>query len=135
MSTARARARPSLDAAAVFAALGDATRLGLVARLSAGGPLSITRLSAGSAVTRQAVTKHLHVLAGAGLVRHGRRGRERIWELEPRRLEDARRFLDQVSARWDAALDRLRAFVEEPPAVGSPQRVIRRRKSSVPTRR
>src|SRR5215468_3421445 len=135
MSRGSAHARPAPDAASVFAALGDATRLGLVARLSAGGPLSITRLSDGSAVTRQAVTKHLHVLAGAGLVRHARRGRERIWELDPARLDDARRFLDRVSGEWDAALDRLRALVEEPPGRRAPQRVTRRRKSSVPTPR
>src|SRR5262245_39351708 len=115
MSAASARPRPGLDAASVFAALGDTTRLGIVARLSAGGPLSIVRLSEGSSVTRQAVTKHLHVLAGAGLVRHARRGRERIWEIDRRRLEDARRFLEHVSRQWDDALDRLRALVESPP--------------------
>jgi DNA-binding transcriptional ArsR family regulator len=139
MSTASARARPAPDAASVFAALGDVTRLGLVARLSAGGPLSITRLSDGSAVTRQAVTKHLHVLAGAGLVRHARRGRERIWELDSRRLEEARRFLDHVSGQWDAALDRLRAFVEDPLPLATkgmpPHRAKRRRKRSIPTTR
>jgi DNA-binding transcriptional ArsR family regulator len=99
--------------APVFAALGDATRLGLVARLCGDGPLSITRLSLGSGVTRQAITKHLHALADAGLVRHSRRGRERIWELEPRRLERARRRLEQISDQWDQAIGRLRAFVEE----------------------
>jgi len=135
MSRASAHARSAPGAASVFAALGDATRLGLVARLSAGGPLSITRLSDGSAVTRQAVTKHLHVLAGAGLVCHARRGRERIWELDPARLDEARRFLDRVSGEWDAALDRLRAFVEERPRGRAPQRVTRRRKSSMPTTR
>jgi DNA-binding transcriptional ArsR family regulator len=128
MSAASARARPALDAASVFAALGDATRLGIVARLSAGGPLSIVRLSEGSAVTRQAVTKHLHVLAGAGLVRHARRGRERIWEIDHRRLEDARRFLDRVSQQWDESLDRLRALVEEPPPAVSRARGAGRRR-------
>jgi DNA-binding transcriptional ArsR family regulator len=135
MSTASARARPAPAAASVFAALGDATRLRLIARLSGGGPLSITRLSDGSAVTRQAVTKHLHVLAGAGIVRHARRGRERIWELDPGRLDEARRFLDRVSGEWDAALDRLRAFVEDPPPRRARQRVTRRRKRSMPTTR
>jgi DNA-binding transcriptional ArsR family regulator len=101
------------DAAPVFAALGDATRLRLVARLCAEGPLSIAHLSDGEAVTRQAITKHLHALADAGVVRGARHGRERIWELQPKRLEMARRYLDQVSGQWDAALDRLRAFVEE----------------------
>jgi DNA-binding transcriptional ArsR family regulator len=99
--------------AALFAALGDPTRLGLVARLSAGGPLSIARLTEGAAVTRQAVTKHLHVLKGAGLVRSTRTGRQSVWELEPRRLEAARRYLEIVSSRWDQALDRLKAAVEE----------------------
>src|SRR5512145_948077 len=92
--------------AAVFAALGDPTRLALVARLCAGGPLSIARLTEGTDVTRQAVTKHLHVLAEAGLVRGLRHGRESVWELETRRLEAARRYLEHISQRWDAALDR-----------------------------
>lgn len=100
-------------AAPVFAALGDATRLRLVARLGAEGPLSITRLSEGTGITRQAVTKHLHALGDAGLARDAPQGRERIWELEPRRLELARRYLDQISADWDGAIDRLRAFVED----------------------
>jgi DNA-binding transcriptional ArsR family regulator len=92
--------------------LGDPTRLGLVARLGKQGPLSIAKLTAGTDVTRQAVSKHLQVLADAGLVHATRDGRESVWELEPRRLEDARRYLDQISTQWDAALDRLRAFVE-----------------------
>lgn len=100
------------DAVPVFAALGDATRLRLVGRLSAEGPLSITRLSEGAGVTRQAITRHLHALDDAGLVRNARRGRERVWELDLKRLEFARRYLDQVSAQWDAAADRLKAFVE-----------------------
>jgi DNA-binding transcriptional ArsR family regulator len=100
-------------AAPVFAALGDPTRLRLVARLSVDGPLSITRLSEGAGVTRQAITKHLEALADAGLVQHNWRGRERIWELEPRRLEMARRWLDRISDQWDAAIGRLRAFVDE----------------------
>lgn len=99
--------------APIFAALGDATRLHVVSRLSAEGPLSITQLTEGSDVTRQAVTKHLHVLAGAGLVRDFREGRERVWELRTRQLEQARRALDLISQRWDEALDRLRAMVEE----------------------
>ncbi len=99
--------------APLFAALGDETRLALLARLSSEGPLSITRLTAGSVVTRQAVTKHLRVLASAGLVSDLRRGRERIWELEPEQMEAARTYLEQVSKRWDDALDRLKKFVEE----------------------
>jgi DNA-binding transcriptional ArsR family regulator len=97
----------------MFAALGDENRLAIVARLCSHGPLSITRLTAGTSVTRQAVTKHLNVLAGAGLVRDVRRGRERIWELEPDQVEAARGYLDQVTKRWDEALGRLAKFVEQ----------------------
>jgi DNA-binding transcriptional ArsR family regulator len=100
-------------AAPVFAALGDPVRIALIARLSTGGPMSIARLTDGTDVTRQAITKHLDVLADAGLVRDARRGRERIWELAPERLDVARRFLDQVGERWDAALDRFKRFVED----------------------
>lgn len=83
--------------APIFAALGDETRLRLVARLCAGGPQSIARLTVGSQVTRQAVAKHLLVLADAGLVRGVRQGRERRWALNPERLEVARRYLDMMS--------------------------------------
>jgi DNA-binding transcriptional ArsR family regulator len=100
------------DAAPLFAALGDDTRLRLLVRLSSRGPGSIARLSAKSAVSRQAITKHLKVLSGAGLVRGNRRGREQIWELEPKRLADARAYLDRISRQWDHALDRLKSFVE-----------------------
>jgi DNA-binding transcriptional ArsR family regulator len=107
------RAEAALRAPApLFAALGDETRLGLVRRLCGAGPQSITRLSEGSGVTRQAVTKHLGVLARAGLVRVHQDGRERIYELEPRRLAEAGKYLDQISAQWDEALGRLRALVE-----------------------
>jgi DNA-binding transcriptional ArsR family regulator len=101
------------EAAPMFAALGDATRLRLVGRLSVDGPLSIARLSEGAGVTRQAVTKHLHALGEAGLVRHARRGRERIWELEPKRLEKAQLYLSEIADEWDAAISRLKVFVEE----------------------
>lgn len=101
------------EAVPVFAALGDPTRLTLVGRLSAEGPLSITRLSEGTGVTRQAVTRHLHALGDAGLVRDARRGRERVFELDRKRLEVAQRYLDQVAAQWDDAAERLRAFVED----------------------
>jgi len=103
------------EAAPVFAALGDPTRVGLVARLCTDGPQSITELSEGTRVTRQAVTKQLRTLGRAGLVRNHRRGREIIWELEPKRLEKARRSLDQISAEWDSAISRLKAFVENDP--------------------
>jgi DNA-binding transcriptional ArsR family regulator len=101
------------DAAPLFAALGDETRFRLLVRLSAGGPGSIASLHAKSRVTRQAITKHLVVLSEAGLVRSSRRGRERIWELEPKRFADAHQYLDQISRQWDDALERLRRFVEE----------------------
>lgn len=100
------------QAAPVFAALGEPTRLTLVTRLCAEGPLSITRLSEGTGVTRQAITKHLHTLARAGVVHGARAGRERVWELETKRLEKARRCLDQISDQWDVAINRLRTFVE-----------------------
>ena len=98
--------------APLFAALGDETRLKLVGRLSGGTRLSIAQLTSGSDVTRQAITKHLDVLARAGLVRGVRRGRLRLFEVEPRRLRQARRYLDLISRQWDAALTRLKSAVE-----------------------
>ena len=106
-------ARSWKGSAPVFAALGDETRLRLVARLCESGPQSIVKLTEGSDVTRQAIAKHLRVLEGAGLVRSARDGRESVWELETRRLEDARRALDAISKRWDDAIERLRAHVEK----------------------
>ncbi len=99
--------------ALIFAALGDRTRLRLVSRLCDHGPMSITRLTAGSNVTRQAITKHLRVMEEAGLVRSARHGRESVWQLDQRRLEDARHYLDLISKQWDHALDRLRKLVED----------------------
>jgi DNA-binding transcriptional ArsR family regulator len=99
--------------ATLFAALGDTTRLSLVRRLSTEGPLSITRLSDGSGMTRQAITRHLHALGKAGLVRDTKEGRERVFSLDLKRLEVARHYLDYVSAQWDAAAARLKAFVEK----------------------
>jgi DNA-binding transcriptional ArsR family regulator len=87
--------------------------LSIVARLCATGPQSIVRLTDGTKVSRQAITKHLHALAEAGLVRSTRDGRERIWQLQTKRLSDARTYLDQISTQWDDAIDRLRAFVED----------------------
>lgn len=84
----------------------------MVARLSERGPQSIVRLSADATVSRQAVAKHLRVLEEAGVVRGSREGRERIWAIEPARLEAARRSLDLLETRWDRAVDRLRVFVE-----------------------
>jgi DNA-binding transcriptional ArsR family regulator len=112
MSPRRSEAGALRRSAPVFAALGDGTRLRLVSRLIAEGPASITRLTEGAGVTRQAVTKHLRVLEGAGLARGVRRGRERQWELQPEQLQEARRALDVISRQWDEVLLRLRAFVE-----------------------
>lgn len=111
MSRSSARV-PVERAAPLFAALGDETRLALLAELSRGGPRSIAQLGEQAPVTRQAVAKHLAVLTDAGLVRSERRGRERIFALEPRRLEDAHGFLDRISREWDVALERLRAHLE-----------------------
>ncbi len=110
---ARGRVAGGLAGAApVFAAPGDETRLGLVARLCAGGPMPIARLTAGAGVTRQAVTKHLHVLASVGLVRGTRVGRDHVWEVEPTRLDEVRRWLDHIEGQWDEALSRLKASLE-----------------------
>jgi DNA-binding transcriptional ArsR family regulator len=97
----------------LFAALGDETRLRLVSRLCDGGPMSIARLTEGERVTRQAVTKHLRVMEGSGLVRCSRKGRESVWQLNRRRLDDGRRYLDSISSQWDKALVRLKDFVED----------------------
>ncbi|HEX9163535.1 MAG TPA: metalloregulator ArsR/SmtB family transcription factor [Thermoanaerobaculia bacterium] len=113
MSPRRADALKS--SAPLFAALGDETRLHVLARLSGGGPMSITQLTEGTHVSRQAVTKHLGVLAGAGVVRDFRRGRERVWELRTQQLEQARRVLDRISTQWDRALERLRVMIEDQP--------------------
>jgi DNA-binding transcriptional ArsR family regulator len=99
-------------AAPVFAALGDVNRLRIVTRLCERGPLSIVRIADGAKVSRQAVTKHLRGLEQACIARSSRAGRERIWELCPERFSEVRRYLDQISSDWDAALGRLRALVE-----------------------
>lgn len=107
------RSRRQLPLAApIFAALGDPIRLKMVARLCDSGPLSIARLTEGTEVSRQAITKHLHTLEGAGLVSSGRMGRERVWELQATRLKEARGYLDSISDHWDEALGRLRSLVE-----------------------
>lgn len=98
--------------AIVFAALGDATRLSVLAKLSRGEPQSISRLTAGTNLSRQAVTKHLRVLADAGVVRGLKSGRESLFQLEPQPLDEARTYLDRVSREWDDALARLKAHVE-----------------------
>jgi DNA-binding transcriptional ArsR family regulator len=101
------------ETAAIFAALGDETRLALVRRLGAGEASSIVQLTAGSRLTRQAVTKHLRVLERAGLVRCMRQGRESHYSLDPKPLLTLQEYLDKVSAQWDQALARLQAMVEE----------------------
>jgi DNA-binding transcriptional ArsR family regulator len=101
-----------LKIAALFAALGDGTRLEIVARLADGSHQSITQLTEAATVTRQAITKHLKVLESAGIVRSERSGRETLFALQPRSLEEAQRALAAVSEQWDAALARLKDFVE-----------------------
>jgi len=110
----RRRARAAAESAPLFAALGDATRLALVARLCREGPLSIAKLTAGFAMSRQAITKHLRVMERAGLVRGAARGRERVWQIEQERLASAHRHLQTIAAQWDETLGRLKQFVEAP---------------------
>ncbi|MDB5978011.1 MAG: arsenical resistance operon repressor [Nevskia sp.] len=109
----KTKAPPLRNSAPVFAALGDETRLRLVAVLCAGGALSIAQLTSGTDITRQAVTKHLQVLADAGLVRGVKVGRERLWKFESARLEEARSSLERIARQWDQALERLRLAVED----------------------
>jgi DNA-binding transcriptional ArsR family regulator len=99
--------------AEIFAALGDETRLSLVTKLTDHSPRSIADLTEGTKLTRQAVTKHLRVLEGAGLVGCVRSGRESLFELNPKPIEDLKEYLDLVSRHWDDSLARLKAFVEE----------------------
>lgn len=111
--SAGGRAVALARSAPVFAALGDRTRLHLVARLGAEGPLSIARLTDGTDVTRQAVAKHLRVLADARLARGIRQGREQVWELQAAPIDEARHSLASLAERWDEALERLKASLEE----------------------
>ena len=111
-SRTRSSAAALRTRASVFAALGDTTRLSVLGRLAGGEPQSISRLTAGTRLTRQAVTKHLRVLEGAGVVRSVRVGRESRFTLERRPIDEARDYLDLVSRQWDDALARLKAFVE-----------------------
>lgn len=99
--------------ALVFAALGDATRLSLVAKLCDRRPYSISRLTQGSKLTRQAITKHLRVLESAGIVHSIRAGRESQFQFDPQPMEGIRQYLDSVSEQWDHALSRLKSLVEE----------------------
>lgn len=113
MTRASATARQTLEhAAPVFAALGDATRLQILARLCESGPLSISRLAQGADISRQAISKHLRALSEAGLACSERSGRESLWRLESLKLAAAQAYLSQISAQWDEALARLAEFVE-----------------------
>jgi DNA-binding transcriptional ArsR family regulator len=98
--------------ARVFAALGDETRLALVTKLCAGRPYSISQLTRGSKLTRQAVTKHLRVLERAGIAHSLRTGRESRFEFDPQPLVGIKEYLEFVSEQWDQALSRLKSFVE-----------------------
>ena len=105
-------ARPGADLASVFFALGDRTRLQIVAVLCAGGAFSIAQLTANTELTRQAVTKHLQVLADAGLVKDLKMGRERLWQFDPAQMEEARKALETIGHQWELALGRLKASIE-----------------------
>lgn len=104
---------PAAGLAPVFFALGDETRLRLIAVLCAGGAFSIAQLTANTQITRQAVTKHLQVLADAGLARDLKIGRERLWQFDPAQLEAARRSLEVIGRQWEHALGKLKASLEE----------------------
>ena len=108
----KTRSLPRRKYAPIFAALGDETRLALVAKLSRGEPSSITDLTEGTRLSRQAVTKHLRVLQGARIVRSVRAGREKLFELDPAQIKHVGEYADAVSKQWDHALGRLKAFVE-----------------------
>ncbi|HEY5255682.1 MAG TPA: helix-turn-helix domain-containing protein [Acidobacteriaceae bacterium] len=99
--------------APVFAALGDGTRLWLLGKLSHGERCSISQLTEGSKLTRQAITKHLRVLERVEVVRSVHSGRESLFEFNPAPIADMKQYLEQVSAQWDDALGRLKAFVED----------------------
>ena len=108
----RGRARTPAHAS-IFAALGDQTRLLLLTRLADGEPTSIARLTEGSGLTRQAISKHLRVLEKSRMVRCMRSGRESHYALNPRPLAEAREYLERMSRLWDERLLRLKALVEE----------------------
>jgi DNA-binding transcriptional ArsR family regulator len=108
----RRRERQMTGAALLFAALGDPTRLALVKQLSTGGPASISALADQQWMTRQGVTKHLRVLADAGIIDGSRQGRELVWTLNPRRLAEGRRHIDLIADGWTEALERLKLLLE-----------------------
>lgn len=104
---------PSSALATVFAALGDSTRLAIVSALCAGGAFSIAQLTAHTDISRQGVTKHLQVLAAAGVVQDVKVGRERLWELRPAQIAEAKQALEAIGQQWELALGRLKSFVEQ----------------------
>ncbi|MES2511911.1 MAG: metalloregulator ArsR/SmtB family transcription factor [Pseudomonadota bacterium] len=113
VNAVKAQKKPPTDLASVFFALGDKTRLELIAVLCVGGAFSIAQLTANTDLTRQAVTKHLQVLSDAGLVRDLKMGRERLWQFDPAQMEEARKSLEAIGQQWESALGRLKQFVEE----------------------
>jgi DNA-binding transcriptional ArsR family regulator len=112
MVSANNLAARSPSAAPAFAALGDPTRLGIIVQLGKQGPLSTMTLTSATALSRQAIAKHLNVLETAGFVNGQQEGRDRIWQLRKSRLEQMNAYLTQISTQWDQALERLRDFVE-----------------------
>lgn len=96
----------------VFAALGDPTRLKLIAVLCAGGAFSIAQLTANTDISRQGVTKHLQVLSDAGVVSDLRQGRERLWQLKPEQINEAKRTLEAIGREWEVALEKLKIYAE-----------------------
>jgi DNA-binding transcriptional ArsR family regulator len=113
MSPQRLKRAELVGRAPVFAALGDETRLALVRTLASGAPRSISQLTQGSRLTRQAISKHLRVLEGAGIVASARVGRESRFQLRTEPLQEMRSYLERVSSQWEEALARLRSLVEE----------------------
>src|SRR5437660_11975330 len=111
---ARSRIAATRQARApVLAALGDETRLSLLAKLCGGEPHSISQLTQGSKLTRQAITKHLRVLESVGIVHSVRMGRENLFEFNPEPVEQMKKYLDLLSEQWDQALSKLKSFVED----------------------
>jgi len=110
-ASASSKPKPLPSYAPVFSALGDEVRLRLIAALCMGGAMSIAQLTSGTDISRQAITKHLDVLAAAGLVRDVKVGRERLWEFDPAQLDEARRSLQAIAEQWDHALAKLKLAV------------------------
>ena len=101
---------PGLDA--VFAALADPTRRAIVARL-AQGETSVKELARPFKISGPAVTKHLKVLQGAGLIARSKRAQQRPCRLVPKPLKEATDWMEQYRALWEARLDRLEDYLME----------------------